>query len=441
MAVRWLSGEPTAASATILARAIHAKEISAVELVGAHLRRIEAVNPHLNAIVQRSTTALDEARSADETLARGHKIGPLHGVPFTVKDWIETAGLICAAGSQARRNYVPKRDATVVARMRSAGAILLGKTKPGTKADIYPAPRNPYDLSRTTGGSSSGEAAIVAAGGSPLGLGSDSGGSIRWPAHCCGVAGLKPTTGLVPNSGHVPRIAALADPRTVIGPLARSVDDLALTLSVLAGVDWQDASVVPMPLGDLDAVDIGSLRVAHYTQFDGAAASVAVSEAVAHAVAALARVGARVRAAAPPRIEEALAITRAYWARPESMSWQTWQPWGASTLSADDVERSVFEWDRLRRAFAGFMADVDVIVCPVGSDVASKSLAYSEADYVHTLPYSLTGYPCVIVRAATSNEGLPIGVQIVARPWCDHVALVCARMVERELGGWQPSGM
>jgi len=193
--------DPVRASASTLARAIRAKQISSVEVVTAHLRRIEVVNARLNAVVQISETALAEARAADAALARGH-VGALHGVPFTVKDWIETAGLVCAAGAEQRRSFVPQRDATAVARMRAAGGIVLGKTKPGSTADVYPQPHNPYDARRTPGGSSSGEAAIVAACGSPLGLGSDSGGSIRWPAHCCGVAGLKPTTGLVPNTGH-----------------------------------------------------------------------------------------------------------------------------------------------------------------------------------------------------------------------------------------------
>ena len=427
---------PIFGSASMLARAIRAKQVSSVEVVTAHLRRIEVVNPRLNAVVQQSETALDEARAADDSLTRGEEVGPLHGVPFTVKDWIETTGVICAAGWDERRTHVPKRDATAVARMRAAGGILLGKTKPGSRADVYPAPHNPYDLARTPGGSSSGEAAIVAACGSPLGLGSDSGGSIRSPAHCCGVAGLKPTNGLVPNTGHVPSISALADPRTVIGPLARSVDDLALTLRIIAGVDGYDASVVPMPLGDLASVDIATLRVAHFSEFDGAAASAEVTVTVAAAVDVLARAGASTRAAVPPRIEESLGITRAYWARPESMSWKTWQPDKASTLSADDVERSLFEWDRLRRAFLGFMKNVDVIVCPVAPSVAPAD--YRAENYIYTLPFSLTGYPCVVVRAGASNEGMPIGVQIVARPWCDHVALACARIIEQELGGWQP---
>jgi amidase len=218
-----LKPPPTDASASALAQAIRARSISSVEAVGLCLQRIQAVNPLLHAVVQLSATALAEAEAADQALARGEPVGPLHGVPFTVKDWIETAGLACAAGDEGRRHHVPLHDATAVARLRAAGGILLGKTKPGSTADVYPAPHNPHDLARTPGHSSSGEAAIIAAGGSALGLGSDSGGSIRWPAHCCGVAGLKPTSGLVPLTGHLPCITALADPRTVIGPIARSV--------------------------------------------------------------------------------------------------------------------------------------------------------------------------------------------------------------------------
>jgi amidase len=253
------------------------------------------------------------------------------------------------------------------------------------------------------------------------------------------VAALKPTSGRVPNTGHVPCISALADPRTAIGPLARCVDDLAITLPIVAGVDWCDAGVVPMPLGDPDAVDVTSLRIAHFDRFDGAQPTPEIGAAVEAAVAALALAGARVTAGVPPRIDEALAITREYWARPESMSWKTWRPWGASTLSADEVERSLFEWDRLRRAFLGFMADVDLVVCPVAPDDAPARAESVAEDYVYTLPFSLTGQPCVVVRAATSAGGMPLGVQLVARNWCDHVALAAGRVVERALGGWQPA--
>lgn len=424
--------------ALALARAIRAKELSSVEVVTAHLQRIEAVNPRLNAVVQPSQSALSEARAADAAVARGETLGALHGVPFTVKDWIETAGIVCAAGVEMRREYVPKHDAPVVARMRAAGAILLGKTKPGSTDDVYPAAHNPYDATRTPGGSSGGEAAIIAACGSPIGLGSDSGGSIRQPAHYCGIAGLKPTSGRVPNTGHFPPITALADPRTVIGPMARSVDDLAAVLSIIAGPDARDASVVPMPVGDIDAVDVGSLRIARFDAFDGAACSSDVVGALSAAVAVLSKECAGVRDAVPPRVEESMAITRAYWARPESVSTRAWRPWGKSTLSADDVERSLFEWDRLRRAFLGFMSEFDVIVCPVAPTAAPPTGAADKPeDYVYMLPFSLVGYPVAVVRAGTSSDGMPIGVQLVAKPWCEHVALAAARTIERALGGWQ----
>lgn len=194
-------------SATHLAALIRRRTVSAEEVMRAHLARIDAVNPHLNAVVQAAPAqALARARAADAAAVRGEWWGPLHGVPFTVKDWIETNDLVCTAGYAPRIGYVPPVDATVVARMRRAGAILLGKTNAVSGNEVYGLTNNPYNLAHSPAGSSSGEAAIIAAGGSPIGLGSDSGGSIRQPAHNCGIAGLKPTTGRVPLTGHYPRI-------------------------------------------------------------------------------------------------------------------------------------------------------------------------------------------------------------------------------------------
>jgi len=193
------------ASAVTIAEHIRTGEVTALAVVEAHLTRIAQVNPQLNAIVQLTAeAALAEAQAADADLARGHLRGPLHGVPFTVKDWIETAGVICAAVDENRRDYVPTQDATTVARLRQAGGILLGKTNVRVSNPVYGRTNNPYNLDYSPSGSSSGEAAIIAAGGSPLGLGSDSGGSIRTPAHACGIAGLKPTTGRIPLTGHFP---------------------------------------------------------------------------------------------------------------------------------------------------------------------------------------------------------------------------------------------
>jgi amidase len=361
----------------------------------------------------------------------------LHGVPFTVKDWIETNDLPCAAGFEERRDYVPKRDATVVARMRMAGAILLGKTKPGTEDDVYPRARNPYDRSRSPGASSGGEAAIIAAGGSPLGLGSDSGGSLRWPAHCCGIATLKPTFGLVPSTGHFPRVSPMADPRTVIGPMARTVEDLRLALHTLAGPDGYDTSTVPMAFGDGNGQP-EPIRVAWHTAFPGANPRREVVEAVEAAARALERHGVIVEEARPPRLDESLPITREYWARPESLSLSEWRPPWQSELTADEVERSLFDWDRFRRAMLGFMGTYDIVLSPVA---ASAALLLDEPisgeTYLYTLPYSLTGQPVAVVRAGTSAEGLPLGVQIAGGMWCDESVLSVAATIERELGGWQ----
>jgi amidase len=431
-----MTADPIDLSATELASAIRARTLSSVEVVTAHLRQIERVNPHIHAVVALSETALDDAQRADAALAGSDVVGPLHGVPFTVKDWIETKGLVCAAGYQERASYVPAADATVVARMRAAGAILLGKTKPGSGADLHPAPKNPFDADHTPGASSSGEAAIIAARGSPLGIGSDSGGSLRWPAHCCGVATLKPTSGVVPLTGHFPPIIALTDPRTVIGPLARTVADLAVTLPIIAGEDGNDPSVVPVALGDVSGVEPRAFRVAWFTAFDGARPDAPTVAAVEDAVGALRERGATLTAATPPRIDESLAITKAYWARPESMSERSWKPWGQSTLSADEIERSLFEWHRLRQALARFMRSYDVIVCPVAPTAAPRRNKAEAEDYVYTLPFSLTGYPVVVVRMGTSEDGLPIGVQVVAKPFREHVALAAAAVLEAFSGRW-----
>ncbi len=427
-------------SATRLAHLIRDRAISSAEAVDAHLRRIDAVNPRLNAVVQLGADAARaRARAADDALARGDALGPLHGVPFTVKDWIETEDLVCAAGFEERRGYVPKRDATAVARMRAAGAVLLGKTNINDGSPVYARPNNPYDPARNPGASSGGEAAIIAAGGSPLGIASDSGGSIRWPAHCCGVAALKPTTGLVSNTGHFPRIGPMSDPRTAIGPMARSVEDLALVLRIIAGEDGRDAGVVAAPLGDVAEVAVEGLRVAYYTRMPGVSPTpetVATTEAAARALEAA---GARVTEARPPRLEESLPITLDYWARPSSASWQRWAPSKDARLSGDDVERHLFEWERFRRYMLLFMEDYDVVVCPVAAQPAPPHGEVPVENWLYTLPYSLTGQPVAVVRCGASPEGLPIGVQVIARPWRDDVALAAAALLERALGGWAPA--
>ena len=429
------------ASATDLARWIRRRDVSSLEVVGACLERIAAVNPALNAVVQlNAEAALVRAQAADAAAARGDWWGPLHGVPCTIKDWIETNDLICTAGYAPRLGYVPPHDATAVARMRAAGAIVLGKTNAVSGNEVYGLTHNPYNLAYSPAGSSSGEAAIIAAGGSPVGLGSDSGGSIRQPAHNCGIAGLKPTVGRVPLTGHYPRINVMNDPRTSIGPMARAVADLALVLPIIQGVDWRDASVVPMPLGDWHAVDVEGLRVAFYTDAVEGNPSDEVVETVRAAAQVLADAGCAVEEKAPPLVEHSYPVTLDYWSRPEPESWEVWDAGEETKLTSLEVEQHLFLWDRFRRALIAFMESVDVILTPA-AQLPARPHDDDQGHIAYTLTYSLVGYPAAVVRCGTSADGMPIGVQVVARPWRDNVALAAAAALEQALGGWRREGL
>lgn len=428
----------TFASAVTLAAKLRSGAVTAQTVVEAHLARIAQVNLRLNAIVQLTAdAALAEAAAADADLARGHLRGPLHGVPFTIKDWIETAGVICAAGYEARRSYVPSQDATVVTRLRQAGGIFLGKTNVTVDNPVYGRTNNPYNLAYSPSGSSSGEASIIAAGGSPLGIGSDSGGSIRTPAHFCGIAGLKPTAGRVPLTGHYPYISFMNDPRTVIGPMARRVEDLGLALSIIQGEDWRDPSVVPMPLNDWRTVDLRPLRVAFYTEHQDAEPAPVCKQATSAAAQALMHEVSRVEEKLPPRLAETYAITRDYWRRPESEALDEWRPDGPANLSSEAVEEHLFVWNRFRRGLIAFMEEYDVIITPAMA-LPAQPHGESEGSIAYTLTYSLVGYPAVIVRVGATTDGLPVGVQVVARPWRDDVALAVAAFLEARFGGWQP---
>ena len=428
-------------SAVRLAELIRARAVSSVEVVEANLRRIEEVNPLLNAVVQLDERALPAASAADTALARGGSVGPLHGVPFTAKDTFETAGVITAAGVPERAEERPERDATVVARMRSAGAILLGKTNcppwgGGSITDnpVYGRTNNPYDLERTPGGSSGGEAAIVAAGGSPCGLGTDSGGSLRQPAHFCGIACLKPTGTLVPVAGVIDDggpIGAISDPRTQVGPLARFVEDVALVLRAIAGPDPLDPDVPPVPVGEPARVMLPGLRATFHLGNDVMSPQPEVAGAVAAAAEALAAAGVTTEERPlPPGGHE---LTREIWAS------------YAGRMRSDELYDALRRWDAYRRGMLAFMEPYDLVLCPAFDSPAPR---HEETDLPgrwegvsYTTPFSLTGWPAAVVRAGSSAEGLPIGVQLVARPWRDDVALAAAAWVEKSVGGWRPAGL
>lgn len=459
------------ASATRLARAIRNKEISSTELVNACLQRIEAVNPSLNAVVQLAAdSALKQARAADESLARGQINGPLHGVPITLKDNIEAAGIICTGGTQGRADYIPQKDATVVARLRAAGAIVLGKTNlpefcQAYESDnvLYGRTNNPYNLAHTSGGSSGGEAAIIAAGGSPLGLGTDGGGSLRWPAHCCGIASIKPTTGRMARTGHVPSPGGLLDSFWQGGPLSRYVEDLYLGLKIISGVDWHDPAVVPMPLLNPDEVNLKALRLAVHTDNGIVSPTPETEAAVKAAASALAETGLAVVEERPPVIDQTHEIyygllcadggagmegllQRCGTTRPHPFMQRLQAVRKARALTTAQLTALVFWLDTFRSAMLSFMENYDVILCPVSSHPAvahgatfapEEELPGYAPIFSYTMTYNMTGWPGVVVRVGTSPEGLPIGVQIVARPWREDVALAVARQLETAFGGWQ----
>jgi amidase len=359
-------------------------------------------------------------------------LGPLHGVPFTAKDIFDTEGLPTTAGLRMLKTNIPDRDATVIARMRDAGAILIGKTNcpPGgiggdSWNPLHGGTRNPYDIARSPGASSSGEAAIIAAGGSPLGIGSDSGGSIRLPAHYCGIAALKPTVGLIPSTGAYGLPGGLTDPRSQVGPMARFVSDLALTLPLLVGPDGTDSAVVPVPLAKRTP-KLKGLKVAWYADDGIAKPTHAIATVVRSAVRVLADAGCEMIEGRPPGLHEAHQVTLGYW--------------GDKRMSHDRLYK---RWDAFRTLMLGFMSGFDLIVTPVAPDIAPlyRSKYIPTNLFSYTIPFSLTGNPCVVVRAGTSPEGLPIGVQIVARNWHDDVALRAAYSIERALGGWRPASV
>ncbi len=232
-------------------------EISSAELVAAHLDRINQVNPSLNAVVEvLAKSAQRTARAVDARRARGEELRPFEGVPFSIKDSIEVKDTVCSAGTLGYRTNPPSaRDATLVARLRNAGAIPIARTNLpdllfAFESDnlIFGRTNNPYDPARTSGGSSGGEAALIAACGSPFGLGSDAAGSVRLPAHYCGIAAIKPTSGRLPRTGHMPPYGGWIEGLWQIGPMARRVEDLQAMMGILVGGDGEDRTAVPMPL-------------------------------------------------------------------------------------------------------------------------------------------------------------------------------------------------
>ena len=447
-----------------ISKAIRAKEVSSEEAVRAFLDRIEAVNPKINAVVTLAADrAIKEARQADAELARGSCRGLLHGVPMTIKDSFDTAGVVSTAGTEGRWDFVPKRDATAVARLRAAGAILLGKTNTpeftmsyDTRNLLFGFTKNPYDLAKSPGGSSGGAAAIVAAGGSPFDFGSDTGGSIRVPSGFCGIAGIKPTQGRMPLTGHIVSCGCGVTFRlTQIGPMARFVDDLSPLLRIVAGPDGRDPSVVPMRLQDHSPVKLDRLRVAFHTDNGIQSASPEVKQTVEASAAALSDAGVKVDEGCP----KVLANLNDFWLLPDVLDggkWISdllkrsgttrWDPhidWfqQSTALPGEDFSEFLRTWQGFRADMTRYMSRYDVLLCPVNSWPSLPSGFEYDKDtlpsFTYTAAFNFTGWPVAVVRCGTSHDGMPIGVQVVANSWREDICLAVAKHLESEMGGWK----
>ncbi|HEY3025266.1 MAG TPA: amidase [Pyrinomonadaceae bacterium] len=458
--------------ASKLAELIRAHLISPLEVVEAHIRRLAHVNPALNAIVTLAPDALDRAREAEAMLMRGAEMGPLHGVPVSIKDTIDTAGLRTTSGSRIRENFVPKKDATVVARLKAAGAIILGKTNTPelaipyeTDNPVFGRTNNPYDLERTAGGSSGGEAAAIAACLSPAGIGSDLSGSIRVPAHFCGIVGLKPTGGRVPTDGHIPPVTGPFTLGACIGPMARTVADIRLLFGVIAEPTQFELSDHSRGTEKFSAGGaLGGLNIAWHVNDGVAPVTEETSRAVKAVAEALGDAGAEVVESLPPCVSRGSRLwielfsepsidqlREFYRGREDEAGSAAGALLAAKRKSPDDtmeiLAAAMTERERLRGELLKWMERTPVIIAPVGStqafahgtrriDVGGQTLSVFRA-FSYCQTYNVFGLPSVCVPAGRSLDGMPLGVQIIGRPYEEEVVLAVAAIVERELGGWQ----
>ncbi|HEY0943705.1 MAG TPA: amidase [Opitutaceae bacterium] len=472
------SDEVITMSATKLAGLIRAKKISALEAVDAYIERQIAVNDKLNAVVTNSfARARAEAKALDEKAAKGEFVGPLHGVPMTIKDSLDTEGVVSTGGTMGRQTYVPAKDATCVARVRKAGAILLGKTNTpeftlGGLAGISTASNllfggshNPYDLTRSTSGSSGGAGAIVAAGGAAFDIGSDWGGSIRGPSHNNGIAGIKPTSVRVPRTGHIVDYGGVFDLWQQLGPMCRRVEDLVLITPIISGPDYRDAACAPVPWANPAAVDLKKLRVAFCADNGGegrGATDDDTKKTVRQAAKWLEGVVASIAEDAPTSTLKALSETRSKLTGGDAWAFykRIADKWGTKNFSPSVTERmkqmtpistaEYAEWwekhDEAKSKLLEWMTAYDVFICPVSGKPAQPIDAEPGTGgfggpgfgWQYTGVFNSTGWPSTVVRCGSSADGrLPIGLQVVCPPWREDISLAVAAYLESRSGGWQ----
>ena len=448
---------------------VRTKKVSPVEVVTAHLKRIESFQPKLNAFVHLDPeAALKQARRAEEALRRGGALGSLFGVPVTLKSCIDVAGWPCPAGSLLRKDYVAEADAPLAARLRAASAILLGNTNTPESLMAYETDNltsgrtnNPWDLSRSAGGSSGGEAAAIASGCSAAGVGSDGGGSVRVPAHFCGICALKPTPGRIPATGHFPAGVGAFSWIGVVGPMARTITDVRALFSVMAGPDAGDALSAPVPLAAVNDAQLKGLRV-------GLLESDALGKADAEAAAALQKASNDLAAQGfevePLRLQGLERAIELWWFffgpaiahlfRPSvtghedklSRIFREYLEFAGAPVTLDALLSACAERDLLRAKILRQMRDVPILLSPVSTTTAFR---HGEGNwrpgvkqcYRDTMRFSqwinLTGFPGASVPVAVSAKGLPIGVQVIGRPHEEELVLSVAERIENGRGPWQ----
>jgi amidase len=440
--------------------------ISAVELAEAHIRQIERLNPSLNALVDFDPERVRvRARELD---ASPQPAGALHGLPVTVKSSIATAGYRCEIGSLLREGNVPSEDAEAVARLRAAGAVILGTTNCPeflmayeTANLLHGQTRNPWDLERSPGGSSGGESAAIAAGLSAAGLGSDSGGSVRIPAHFTGICSLKPTPGRIPGRGHLPPCIGPFSILGAIGPMARTVADVALLFHVLAGQDPLDPVSIPHAAQRLHSDELRAKTVGFFADDGLVPVTKETRTTIENAAQALREAGFRVKPFRPGTLEP---LRKLWWKFFVQCGAMFYAPAIAGkehrlspifkeflaiarsqpSLTAEELLNAWAELDILRARTLEQMRDFPVLLCPVASIPAfrhderqwmidAQPVQYLDA-VRHTQWFNALAAPAAVVPVGQSPEGLPIGVQIVARPFEDEVALGVAAVVDAAFG-------
>jgi Asp-tRNA(Asn)/Glu-tRNA(Gln) amidotransferase A subunit family amidase len=454
-----------------IAAGIREKKFSPVEVVNAYLERGSALQPKLNAFVHIDVEgARKQARAAEAALMCGDGVGPLHGVPLTIKSCIDAAGWPTPAGSLLRKDYMPQMDAPLVARLREAGAIILGNTNTPEYLMAYETDNslsgktsNPWNLERSAGGSSGGEAAAIASGCSAGGVGSDGGGSIRVPAHFCGICGLKPTPGRIPATGHFPGGGGAFGWIGVVGPMARTVADVRALFEVMVGPDAGDALSSPVPVRQVKEKDVRGLRVGILVSDVLGKATPETILAVERAGSLLSERGFLVERKRLSGLDYALELWWYFFGpvianiiregdggQDEMMSPMLREYVALATaemkLTYDGFLKACGERDRLRAEILRQMEEPTVLLSPVSAGPAFKHgegnwRSGAKENYRDTMRHSqwlnLAGLPGVAVPVGASRDGLPIGVQVIGRPYEEELVLAVAEAIERGRGPWQ----